>query len=173
MLVSCDIRMRLFWVENRYCNWLKILRDQHYIYIYVYIYHHIMLLARTSQTLSLSHHSSLSPIASGRSSRLHPVSVQCCCRLILVGCPILARLREEVHWRRRLWVYSSFSSSVPYILSVLLRRFLRWEIGGRAATVLWDVAPWFLFNMTRSILVQFSFSFFRCALSASMWCTIQ
>ena len=41
-------------------------------------HHHVVLKAQTS--LTLSGHSSLSSIASGRSSRLHPVSEQSCCR---------------------------------------------------------------------------------------------
>ena len=41
-------------------------------------YHHIILLAWIS--LTLSHSSSLSSIAPSRSSRVHPVSVQSCCR---------------------------------------------------------------------------------------------
>ena len=45
-------------------------------YIYIYISHHVVLLTQIS--LTLSHHSSLSSIASGWSSRLHPVSVQSC-----------------------------------------------------------------------------------------------
>ena len=46
-----------------------------YIYIHIYIYHHYVVLpARIS--LTLSRHSSLSFIASGRSSGLHPVSSQ-------------------------------------------------------------------------------------------------
>ena len=43
-----------------------------YIYIYIYHHHHVVLLARIS--LTLSRHFSLSFIASGRSSGLHPVS---------------------------------------------------------------------------------------------------
>ena len=46
-----------------------------HIYIYIYIYqHHGLQLARISLTISL--HSSLFSIALGRSSMLHPVSVQ-------------------------------------------------------------------------------------------------
>ena len=45
-------------------------------------------------SLTLSHHPSLSSIASGRSSRQHPVSVQSCCRLVLADRPTLARLSE-------------------------------------------------------------------------------
>ena len=50
------------------------------MYIYIYIYRHVVPLARIS--LTLSHHSSLLAIALGRSSMLHSVSVQGCCRYI-------------------------------------------------------------------------------------------
>ena len=53
-------------------------------------HHHGMLLAPSC-------HSSLLSIALGRSSRLHPVSVQSCCRQVLTGCPTLAHLYEGVH----------------------------------------------------------------------------
>ena len=46
-------------------------------YIYIYIYHHVVPPARIS--LTISHHFSLSFIASGRSSGLHPVSSHSCC----------------------------------------------------------------------------------------------
>ena len=57
-----------------------------HIYIYIYIcvcvyhhhHHHVVLLAQISSTLP--HHLSLSSIASSRSSRLYPVSVQNRCR---------------------------------------------------------------------------------------------
>ena len=58
-------------------------------------FHHVVLLAWIS--LALSRHPSLSFIAFGRSSRLHPVSAQSCCILVLAGHPILARSCEEVH----------------------------------------------------------------------------
>ena len=48
-----------------------------YIYIYIYINHHVVSSARIS--LTLSRLSSLSFIASGRSSELHTVSSQRCC----------------------------------------------------------------------------------------------
>ena len=65
----------LFFLRNayQYTNYSII-----YIYIYIYIYHHhVMRLARISLTLTL--HVSLSFIASGRSSVLHPVSSHSCC----------------------------------------------------------------------------------------------
>ena len=48
-------------------------------------HHHVVPLARIS--LTLSRHFSLSFIASGRSSGLHPVSSHSCCMYVLAGCP--------------------------------------------------------------------------------------
>ena len=50
------------------------------LYIYIYHHHHDVRLARISLTLSL--HVSLSFIASGRSSGLHPVSSHSCCMYV-------------------------------------------------------------------------------------------
>ena len=72
-------------------------------------YHDVVPLAKFSLTLSC--HSFLSSIAFGRSLRLHPVSVQNCCRWVLAGRPTTARPCEWVH-RSRLWVGPYFSSSV-------------------------------------------------------------
>ena len=64
------------------------------IYIYIYIHHHhhhrhVMRPARISLTLSL--HFSLSFIASGRSSGLHPVSSQSCYMYVRVGLSAFSR----------------------------------------------------------------------------------
>ena len=50
----------------------------YYIYIYIYIYHH-HLAPSARISLTLSRHPSLSSIASGWSSGLHPVFTQSCC----------------------------------------------------------------------------------------------
>ena len=60
--------------------------------------------------LTLTHHSSLSSIA----SRLHLVSVLSCCREDLASHPTLAHLCEGVH--RRSCFY--FFSSVPYVFFI-------------------------------------------------------
>ena len=60
------------------------------IYLYHHHHHHhVMPLAQIS--LTLSRHFSLSFIASGRSSGLHPVSSQSCCIYVLAGRPAFAR----------------------------------------------------------------------------------
>ena len=55
-----------------------------------------------SLSLSLSRYLSLSLLASVRSSRLHPVSVESCSRLVVVGRPTLARSGEGIHGRTSL-----------------------------------------------------------------------
>ena len=62
--------------------------------IYIY-HHHVMLLARIS--LTLSHHFSLSFIASGRPSRLHPISSHSCCMYVRAGHPAFAWPYVGVH----------------------------------------------------------------------------
>ena len=54
-----------------------------------------MPLARIS--LTLSRHFSLSFIASGRSSGLHPISSHCCCMYVQAGRPAFARPYVRVH----------------------------------------------------------------------------
>ena len=58
--------------------------------------HHVALSARIS--LTLFRHPSLSSIASGWSSGLHPVSAQSCCMYVRAGRPAFAHLYEGVHW---------------------------------------------------------------------------
>ena len=65
------------------------------IYIYIYHHHHVVPPARIS--LTLSRHSSLSFIASGRSSGLHPISSQSCCMCVRAGRPAFARPCVGVH----------------------------------------------------------------------------
>ena len=118
-------------------------------------YHHVVLLARVSPTLSRN--SFLSAIASGRSSRQHPVSVQSCCRWVLVGRPTLARPCKGVHERR-----SVMSSSLLLQLrpACLIWRVL--EMGGRWPYRCCFVGCCFqdLLNSACSILVQLPSSFF-------------
>ena len=65
-----------------------------YIYIYIYIYHVVPLV---QISLTLSHHFSLSFIASSRSSGLHPVSSHSCCMYVRAGRPAFARSYVGVH----------------------------------------------------------------------------
>ena len=58
-------------------------------------HHHVAPLARIS--LTLSHHPTLSFIASGRSSGLHPVLAQSCCMQVWPGHSAFARPCKEIH----------------------------------------------------------------------------
>ena len=58
-------------------------------------HHHVVPLVRIS--LTLSRHFSLSFIASGRFSGLHPVSSHSCCMFVLAGRPAFARPYARVH----------------------------------------------------------------------------
>ena len=63
--------------------------------VIIHHYHYIMPLARIS--LTLSRHFSLSFIASGWSSGLHPVSSHSCCMYVRAGRPAFARPYVGVH----------------------------------------------------------------------------
>ena len=89
-------------------------------------HHQVVLLA----WISLSRHSSLSSIASKRSSRLHPVSVQSCCRYVLAGQPKLAHPCVGVH-RRTFLMNSSLllqqcSACLVHLIWMDLEMVSRW-----------------------------------------------
>ena len=66
-------------------------------YIKISLYHHHHPVALSAQIfLTLFRHTSLLSIASGRSSRLHPVLSQSCCMSVRAGRPSFARPCEEV-----------------------------------------------------------------------------
>ena len=68
------------------------------IYIYIYHHHHHHHVAPPARiSLTLSRHFSLSFIASGRSSGLHPVSSHSCCMYVRAGRPALAHPYVGVH----------------------------------------------------------------------------
>ena len=60
-----------------------------------YYHHHVVPLAQIS--LTFSRHFSLSFIASGRSSELHPLSSQNCCMYVRAGRPAFARPYVGIH----------------------------------------------------------------------------
>ena len=78
---------------------------------YHHHHHHIALSARLF--LTLYRHPSLSSIAFGRSSGLHPVSVQSCCMYIRAGHPAFARPCERVHRSTSLMSSSSLLQQCP------------------------------------------------------------
>ena len=82
-------------------------------------HHHVVLLARIS--LTLSRHFSLSFIASGRSSVLHPISS---CMYVLAGRPAFARPYVGVHRSTSLMSSSLLLQQCPACLVCLV--FSRW-----------------------------------------------
>ena len=77
-------------------------------------HHHVVPPARIS--LTLSRHSSLSFITSGRSSGLHPVSSQSCCMYVRAGPPVFARPYEGVHKRTSLMSLTMILQRCPACL---------------------------------------------------------
>ena len=94
-----------------------------------FIYHHHHVILPVWISLTLSHHSSLSSITLGRSSILHPVSVQSFCRWVLAGCPTLACPCEGVHGRTLLMSSSLLLQQCPLCLVCLI--WMVFEMGGR------------------------------------------
>ena len=80
----------------------------------VHRYHHVMPPARIS--LTLTRHFSLSFIAIGRSSGLHPVSSQSCCKYVRAGRPAFARPYVGVHRRTSLMSSSLLPQPCPACL---------------------------------------------------------
>ena len=103
LIFICDVFYRNFnsmWLQETYMVEKKTVPSSWYIYIYMCVcvcvceeYHHhqhyVVPLARISQTLSRLF--SLSFIASGRSSGLHPVSSHSCWMYVRAGRPAFAR----------------------------------------------------------------------------------
>ena len=85
-----------------------------HIYIYIYIYHQVMPPAQIS--LTVSHHFSLSFIASGRFPGLHPVSSQICYMYVRAGRPAFDRPYEGVHRSTSLMSLSLLLEQCPACL---------------------------------------------------------
>ena len=114
-------------------------------------HHHVVPLARI--LLTLSRHFSLSFIASGRSSGLHPVSSHSCCIYVRAGRPAFARPYVGVHRSTSLMSSSLLLQQCPACLVRLTG--IVFVMGGR-----WPYSWCFvgcchqdLFNIARSILV--------------------
>ena len=97
------------------------------LYISNYHHHHVVDLSRIS--LTLSRHSSLSFIASGKSSGLHPVSSQSCCMYVRAGRPAFARPYVGVHWSTSLMSSSLLFLQCPACLVRLT--WIVFVMGGR------------------------------------------
>ena len=90
-------------------------------------HHHVVRLARISLTLSL--HVSLSFIASGRSSGLHPVSSHSCCMYVRAGRPAFDWPYAGVHMSTSLMISSLLLQQCPACLVRLAC--IVFVIGGR------------------------------------------
>ena len=128
-----------------------------YLHIYIYIYHHHHHVGPLAQiSLTLSRHFSLSFIASGRSSGLHPVSSHSCCMLyphIAAGRPAFERPYVGVQRSTSLMSSSLLLQQCPACLFRLT--WIVFVMGGR-----WPYSWCFvgcyrqdLFNTARNILV--------------------
>ena len=137
---------KTFWVSNTWIHLSvrKPLFNHHH-------HRHVVLPARISQTLS--RHFSLSFIASGRSSGLHPVSSHTCCMYVRAGRPAFARPYVGVHRNTSLMSSSLLLQQCPACLVRLA--WIVFVMGGR-----WPYSWCFvgccrqdLFNIARNILV--------------------
>ena len=100
----------------------------HYVCIYeCNLHHHVALVARLS--LTLSHHSSLSFIALGRSSGQHPVSSHSCWMYVRAGRPAFVRPCVGVHKSTSLMSSSLRLQQCPACLVRLT--WIVFVIGGR------------------------------------------
>ena len=172
-IVGCDYATFLFerntWNNLTVCQkWdhtrLKILLTKCVLqiiyiqYINSHLDHHVMPLAQIS--LTLSHYISLSFIASGRSSGLHPVSSHSCCVYIRAGRPAFV------------WPYAGVHRSTSLMSSSLLLQQCPACLGGLTCIVFVMGRRWpycccllgccrqDLFNIALNILVQLPSSFF-------------
>ena len=121
-------------------------------------HYHVVLLAQIS--LTLSHHFSLSFIASGRSSGLHPVSSRSCWMYVRAGRPAFARLYLGVHRSTSLMSSSLLLQQCPACLVRLA--WIVFVMGGRwpYSWCLVGCCSQGLFNIARNILVLLPSSFF-------------
>ena len=114
-------------------------------------YHHVVPQARIS--LTLSRHFSLSFIASGRSSELHPVSSHSCCMYVRAGCPAFAWPYVGVHRSTSLMSSSLLLQQCPACLVRLT--WIVFMMGGRwpYSWCLVGCCRQDLFNIARNIVV--------------------
>ena len=121
-------------------------------------HHHVVPLARIS--LTLSHHFSLSFIASGRSLGLHPVSSHSCYMYVRAGRPAFVRPYVGVHRSTSLMSSSLLLQQCPAYLVHLT--WIVFVMAGRwpYSWCLVGCCHQNLFNIACNILVYLSSSFF-------------
>ena len=116
------------WLAFTTCQTLlRYLQAKIWFQVFLPHHHHVMPLARIS--LTLSRHFSLSFIASGRSSGLHPVSSHSCCMYVLAGRPAFARPYVGVHRSTSLMSSSLLLQQCPACLVRLT--WIVFVMGGR------------------------------------------
>ena len=98
-------------------------------------HHHGVLVAQIP--LTLFHHPSLSSLRLSRSSMLHPVLVQSCCRYVLAGRPTLAHPCEGFDRSASLMSSSLFLQQCPACFDRLI--WMVFEMGGRCPHSYWFV----------------------------------
>ena len=110
-------------------------------------------------SLTLSHHLSLSSVGLGRSSMLHPVSVQSSCSLVLARCPTIACLCEGVHRSTLLMSSPLLLQQCPECCARLI--WMVFKMDGRCPYSCCHVGCCLLdlFNTAHRILVQLLSSF--------------
>ena len=101
-------------------------------------HHHVVPPARISLTLSTQ--TSLSFIASGRSSGLHPVSSQSYFMYVRAGRPAFVRLYVRLHRSSSLMSSSLLLQQCPASLARLTWIVFVMEVSGRIVGALWGVA---------------------------------
>ena len=144
------------WLNNTHTHTHTHIHTHTYIYTYIYIlgihhHHHVEPLARIS--LILTRHFSLSLIASGRSSGLHPVSSLSCCMYVRAGRPAFARPYVGVHRSTSLMSSSLLLQQCPACLVRLT--WIVFVMGGKwpYSWCLVGCCCQELFNIARNILV--------------------
>ena len=125
-------------------------------------HHHHLVMPPAWISLTLSRHSSLSFITSGRSSGLHPVSSQSRCMYVQAGHPAFAQPWGRVHRRTSLMSSSRLLQLCPACL-VHLTLIVFMMGGSRTAAALWGVA-----SRTCSILLAAFLCSYRQAFSPSV-----
>ena len=129
----------------------KRLRDPLFKQIHHHHHHYVVPLAGISQILS--RHFSLSSIAFGRSSELHPVSSHSCCMYVRAGRPAFDRPYAGVHRNTLLINSSLLFQQCPACLVCLT--WIVFVMGGRwpCSWCLVGCCCQDLFNIARNILV--------------------
>ena len=148
--------LSIYWIRRKFKKVVVvyIFMDDTVFYLRLllhYHHHHVVPLARISPTLS--RHFSLSFIASGRSSGLHPVSSHSCWMYVRAGRPAFARPYVGVHRSTSLVSSSLLLQQCPTCLIRLT--WIVFVMGGRwpYSWCLVGCCRQDLFNIARSILV--------------------